>query len=210
MPPSWTWIQKTFKRLDTTETLEMGKAWQGKLEYFGIYLLTIGLQICEFAASWGSRQSVEKSELCALLWFLEFTLSEQDWKVSAPFPDKCIINVYTVQKTSSVFVLVHCLKLLELPAEFGLKDLNDCCSFFHWQRVETCELATSLRRACEWKARDEQQILGMHSSLNEVLQKETPGTCATNVFCSGNLSQFWWIFLEHPEASGPRRAPSCP
>lgn len=45
-----------------------------------------------------SRQSVEKSELCALLWFLEFTLSEQ--------------------------------------------------------------------------ARDEQQILGMHSSLNEVLQKE--------------------------------------
>jgi hypothetical protein len=29
----------------------MGKAWQGKLEYFGIDLLTIGLQICEFAAS---------------------------------------------------------------------------------------------------------------------------------------------------------------
>ena len=121
--------------------------------------------------------------------------------------NKCL---HCSKNFTSVFVLVHCLKLLELPAEFGLKDLNDCCSFFHWQRVETCELATSLRRACEWKARDEQQILGMHSSLNEVLQKETPGTCATNVFCSGNLSQFWWIFLEHPEASGPRRAPSCP
>ena len=121
--------------------------------------------------------------------------------------NKCL---HCSKNFTSVFVLVHCLKLLELPAEFGLKDLNDCCSFFHWQRVETCELATSLRRACEWKARDEQQILGMHSSLDEVLQKETPGTCAMNVFCSGNLSQFWWIFLEHPEASGPRRAPSCP
>ena len=27
----------------------------------------------------GSRQPVEKSEFCALLWFLEFSLSEQDW-----------------------------------------------------------------------------------------------------------------------------------
>ena len=139
MPPSWTWIQKTFKRLDTTETLEMGKAWQGKLEYFGIDLLTIGLQICEFAASWGSRQSVEKSELCALLWFLEFTLSEQDWKVSAPFPDKCIINVYTVQKTSSVFVLVHCLKLLDWKISMI------AAAFFTDRELKLA----SLRRACD-------------------------------------------------------------